>query len=173
MEGSLSTFGGPSWGADSTSPQPPETARTRVPVQTPSPENNVFDDRRLHVNSIREAICKIRWERVRWDKQLQFAETLLSSFGFLTENADRVYRSRYRGTLNSDRNNPVQGVRRQEQRRSLWRDHLRGLQRLLQAVAVVGRQLSMPAEQELRGRPCKQKPVPVLSVAKVPTPRHV
>ena len=53
MEGSLSTFGGPSWGADSTSPQPPETARTRVPVQTPSPENNVLDDRRLQVNSIR------------------------------------------------------------------------------------------------------------------------
>lgn len=72
-----------------------------------------------------------------------------------------------------DRNNPVQGVWRQEQRCSLWRDHLRGLQRLLQAVPVVGRQLSMSAEQELRGRPCKQKPVPVLSVAKVPTPRHV
>lgn len=72
-----------------------------------------------------------------------------------------------------DRNNPVQGVWRQEQRCSLWCDHLRGLQRLLQAVPVVGRQLSMSAEQELRGRPCKQKPVPVLSVAKVPTPRHV
>lgn len=53
MEGSLSTFGGPSWGADSTSPQPPET-RTRVPVQTPaSPENTLLDDRRLQVNSIR------------------------------------------------------------------------------------------------------------------------
>lgn len=72
-----------------------------------------------------------------------------------------------------DRNNPVQGVWRQEQRCSLWCDHLRGLQRLLQAVPVVGRQLSMSAEQELRGRPCKQKPVPVLSAAKVPTPRHV
>ncbi|KAF3425141.1 hypothetical protein E2986_11800 [Frieseomelitta varia] len=63
MEGSLSTFGGPSWGADSTSPQPPETARTRVPVQTPSPENNILDDRRLQVNSIRAQIeiipCKV------------------------------------------------------------------------------------------------------------------
>lgn len=54
MEGSLSTFGGPSWGADSTSPQPPETTRTRVSVQTPSPENNLLDDPvRLQVNSIR------------------------------------------------------------------------------------------------------------------------
>lgn len=73
----------------------------------------------------------------------------------------------------SNRDNPVQGVWGQEQWRALWRDHLRRLQGLLQAVAVVGRQLSMSAKQELRGRPCKQKPVPVLSVAKVPTPRHV
>lgn len=72
-----------------------------------------------------------------------------------------------------DRDNPVQGMRGQEQRRALRRDHLRRLQGLLQAVAVVGRQLSMSAEQELCGRSCKQKPVPVLSVAKVPTPRHV
>lgn len=67
----------------------------------------------------------------------------------------------------------MQGLRGQEQWRALRRDHLRGLQGLLQAVAVVSRQLSMSAEQELCGRPCKQKPVPVLSVAKVPTPRHV
>jgi len=73
----------------------------------------------------------------------------------------------------SDRDNPMQGMRGQEQRRTLRCDHLRGLQGLLQAVAVIGRQLSMSAEQELCGRPCKQKPVPVLSVAKVPTPRHV
>ncbi|OAD62016.1 putative nuclear hormone receptor HR3 [Eufriesea mexicana] len=63
MEGSLSTFGGPSWGADSTSPQPPETSRTRLPVQTPSPENTLLDDRRLQVNSIRAQIeiipCKV------------------------------------------------------------------------------------------------------------------
>ncbi|XP_026669957.1 probable nuclear hormone receptor HR3 isoform X2 [Ceratina calcarata] len=63
MEGSLSTFGGPSWGADSTSPQPPEISRTRLSVQASSPENTNSDDRRLQVNSIRAQIeiipCKV------------------------------------------------------------------------------------------------------------------
>ena len=53
MEGTLSTFAGSSWGADSTSPQPRETTRSRVAVQTPSPENTLLDDRRIQVNSIR------------------------------------------------------------------------------------------------------------------------
>ncbi|XP_047365205.1 probable nuclear hormone receptor HR3 isoform X1 [Vespa velutina] len=54
MEGSLSVFGGSTWGADSTSPQPREDTRQRTgPIQPTSPANNTADDRKLHVNSIR------------------------------------------------------------------------------------------------------------------------
>lgn len=67
----------------------------------------------------------------------------------------------------------MQGLRRQEQRRPLWRNHVRGLQGLLQAVPVVGRQLPVPEEQELRRRSGQQEPVPVLPVTKVPKAWHV
>ncbi|KAF7384774.1 hypothetical protein HZH68_014386 [Vespula germanica] len=64
MEGSLSVFGGSTWGADSTSPQPREDSRQRTgPTQPTSPANNTADDRKLHVNSIRAQIeiipCKV------------------------------------------------------------------------------------------------------------------
>ncbi|XP_015589106.1 probable nuclear hormone receptor HR3 isoform X2 [Cephus cinctus] len=62
MEGNLSVFGGPTWGADSTSPQPPE-ARTGPSNQTGSPSNTILDDRRVQANSIRAQIeiipCKV------------------------------------------------------------------------------------------------------------------
>lgn len=54
MEGILSVFEAPTWGADSTSPQPPE-ARTRLSQQSDNnnPGNNIVDDRRVQANSIR------------------------------------------------------------------------------------------------------------------------
>ncbi|XP_044009516.1 probable nuclear hormone receptor HR3 isoform X3 [Aphidius gifuensis] len=61
MEGNLSA---PTWGADSTSPQPPE-ARTRSSLQQSenSHGNNIQDDRRVQANSIRAQIeiipCKV------------------------------------------------------------------------------------------------------------------
>ncbi|XP_057328869.1 probable nuclear hormone receptor HR3 isoform X2 [Microplitis mediator] len=63
MEGNLSVFETSTWGADSTSPQPPE-ARTRSSIQTTSsPNNTLLDDRRVQVKSIRAQIeiipCKV------------------------------------------------------------------------------------------------------------------
>lgn len=53
MEGDLSVFDGPTWGADSTSPQPTD-ARTRAATgQGDAPGNTVLDDRRVQANSIR------------------------------------------------------------------------------------------------------------------------
>ncbi|KAL0121460.1 hypothetical protein PUN28_006753 [Cardiocondyla obscurior] len=65
MEGSLSGFGGPAWGADSTSPQPTERSRSRErSAQPPSGAGGaILDDRRLQTNSIRAQIeiipCKV------------------------------------------------------------------------------------------------------------------
>ena len=67
----------------------------------------------------------------------------------------------------------MQSVRRQVQRRPLRRDHVRGLQGILPAVAIVRGQLSVPAQQELRGGPRKQKPVPVLPAPEMPAAGHV
>lgn len=60
MEGSLSGFGGPTWGADSTSPQPTERSRSRErSVQPPSGAGSaILDDRRLQANSIRGRAIK-------------------------------------------------------------------------------------------------------------------
>ncbi|XP_014295541.1 probable nuclear hormone receptor HR3 isoform X2 [Microplitis demolitor] len=63
MEGNLSVFETSTWGADSTSPQPPE-ARTQSSIQTTSsPNNTLLDDRRVQVKSIRAQIeiipCKV------------------------------------------------------------------------------------------------------------------
>lgn len=52
METNLSVFGGPTWGADSTSPHSLESS-TGQPSQSGSPENSALDDRRAQVNSIR------------------------------------------------------------------------------------------------------------------------
>nr|CAI5830857.1 unnamed protein product [Callosobruchus analis] len=62
----------------------------------------------------------------------------------------------------------MQGVWRQEQRRALWRHHVRGLQRILQAVAVFGSQLPMPQKQELCRGPGQQEQVSVLSATEMP-----
>ncbi|XP_018302841.1 probable nuclear hormone receptor HR3 isoform X2 [Mycetomoellerius zeteki] len=65
MEGSLSGFGGSTWGADSTSPQPTERSRSRErSAQPPSDAGSaILDDRRLQANSIRAQIeiipCKV------------------------------------------------------------------------------------------------------------------
>ncbi|EGI58394.1 Putative nuclear hormone receptor HR3 [Acromyrmex echinatior] len=65
MEGSLSGFGGPTWGADSTSPQPTERSRSRERSAQPLSDagSAILDDRRLHANSIRAQIeiipCKV------------------------------------------------------------------------------------------------------------------
>ncbi|KAK2587136.1 hypothetical protein KPH14_002894 [Odynerus spinipes] len=64
MEESLSVFGGSTWGADSTSPQPREDSRNqRGAAQPASLANNPADDRKLQVNSIRAQIeiipCKV------------------------------------------------------------------------------------------------------------------
>ncbi|XP_039310284.1 LOW QUALITY PROTEIN: probable nuclear hormone receptor HR3 [Solenopsis invicta] len=65
MEGSLSGFGGPTWGADSTSPQPAEKPRSRERSAQPlsGAGNAILDDRRLQANSIRAQIeiipCKV------------------------------------------------------------------------------------------------------------------
>ncbi|KAH0554355.1 hypothetical protein KQX54_009875 [Cotesia glomerata] len=63
MEGNLSVFETSIWGADSTSPQPPE-ARTRSSIQTTSSsDNSLLNDRRVQVKSIRAQIeiipCKV------------------------------------------------------------------------------------------------------------------
>lgn len=60
MEGSLSGFGGPTWGADSTSPQPTEGSRSRErSAQPPSGTGSaILDDRRLQANSIRGRAIK-------------------------------------------------------------------------------------------------------------------
>jgi len=50
---------------------------------------------------------------------------------------------------------------------------VRGLQGVLPAVAVVRGQLSVPAQQELRGGPRKQEPVPVLPAPEMPAAGHV
>lgn len=60
MEGSLSGFGGSTWGADSTSPQPTERSRSRErSAQPPSDAGSaILDDRRLQANSIRGRAIK-------------------------------------------------------------------------------------------------------------------
>lgn len=71
----------------------------------------------------------------------------------------------------ANRNNSLQSVRRQVVGRALWRDNVRGLQGLLQAISELGGQLPVPEEQAVRRRPRQQEPMPVLSVAKVPKTR--
>lgn len=60
MEGSLSGFGGPTWGADSTSPQSTERSRSRERSAQPLSDagSAVLDDRRLQANSIRGRAIK-------------------------------------------------------------------------------------------------------------------
>ncbi|XP_043287581.1 probable nuclear hormone receptor HR3 isoform X2 [Venturia canescens] len=68
MEGNLSVFDGPTWGADSTSPQRNEPRTGRLTIQTeppggPNTTTILLDDRRVQVNSIRAQIeiipCKV------------------------------------------------------------------------------------------------------------------
>ncbi|XP_050446314.1 probable nuclear hormone receptor HR3 isoform X2 [Cataglyphis hispanica] len=63
MEGSLSGFGGPTWGADSTSPQSTERSRERSAQPPTGTGSAILDDRRLPANSIRAQIeiipCKV------------------------------------------------------------------------------------------------------------------
>ncbi|CAL1673351.1 unnamed protein product [Lasius platythorax] len=63
MEGSLSGFGGPTWGADSTSPQSTERSRERSAQPPAGAGSAILDDRRLPANSIRAQIeiipCKV------------------------------------------------------------------------------------------------------------------
>lgn len=73
----------------------------------------------------------------------------------------------------SNRDHTVQGVRRQVQRRPLRRDHVRGMQGLLPAVPVVRGQLSVSAQQELRGGPREPEPVPVLPAPEMSAAGHV
>lgn len=58
MEGSLSGFGGPTWGADSTSPQSTERSRERSAQPPTGTDSAILDDRRLPANSIRGRIIK-------------------------------------------------------------------------------------------------------------------
>lgn len=67
----------------------------------------------------------------------------------------------------------MQGVRRQVQRRPLRRYHVRGVQRVLPAVAVVRGQLPVSTQQELRGGPRQPEPVSVLPTAEMPAAGHV
>jgi hypothetical protein len=65
MEGSLSGFGGPTWGADSTSPQSTEGSRSRERFAQPPVDagSAVADDHRLQANSIRGRITETRGRR--------------------------------------------------------------------------------------------------------------
>lgn len=73
----------------------------------------------------------------------------------------------------SNRNHTVQSVRRQVERRSLRRDHVRGLQRVLSAVTVVRGQLPVSTQQELRGGSGEPEPMSVLSPTKMLAVGHV
>ncbi|XP_072750798.1 probable nuclear hormone receptor HR3 isoform X7 [Anoplolepis gracilipes] len=63
MEGSLSGFGGLTWGADSTSPQSTERSRERSAQLLTGANSAILDDRRSSANSIRAQIeiipCKV------------------------------------------------------------------------------------------------------------------
>lgn len=72
-----------------------------------------------------------------------------------------------RNGLSANRNHTLQGVRRQVVGRTLWRDYVRGLQGLLQALAIGYRELPMCQTKELHCRQSEQEQMSVLSVAKV------
>lgn len=72
----------------------------------------------------------------------------------------------------TNRDHTLQGMRRQEQWRALRRHHVRGLQGLLPALAVVGGQLSVSTQQELRRRPRQSQSLPVLSPSEMPSIGH-
>lgn len=73
----------------------------------------------------------------------------------------------------SDRDHPLQSVRRQVLRCALWRHHVRGLQGVLPPVAVLGGELPVPPPEELRRGPRQPKPLPVLPPSEVSRLRHV
>lgn len=72
-----------------------------------------------------------------------------------------------------DRDNTVQGMWWQEQRRSLRRDHVRGLQGIFPSLPVIGGELSVSPNEELRRGSGQPKPVSVLPATEVPQAGHV
>ena len=72
-----------------------------------------------------------------------------------------------------NRDHPLQGLRGQVQRGSLRRDHLRGLQGVLPAVAEQRGQLPVRETAKLRCRSNQSESLSILSTTKMPQPRNV